>query len=111
MSGSPEFTRDGKIGKVDAKTGKITQYPYLFSENGMRDFFQDSDGRMWFGSQANNRVGYFYLAGSGTNQRAAAGICRRARSSLSGRSYLLPHRHFVAVLHSHQCNNVFSAFG
>jgi hypothetical protein len=28
----------------------------------MRDFFLDPQGRMWFGSPANDRVGYFYLA-------------------------------------------------
>jgi hypothetical protein len=27
-----------------------------------RDFFLDDKGRMWFGSPANDRVGYFYLA-------------------------------------------------
>ena len=62
------------ISEMDPATGKITQYPFLFSENGMRDFFQDADGRTWFGSQANNRVGYFYLAGSSTSQRAAADV-------------------------------------
>ena len=62
------------ISEMDPATGKIMQYPFLFSENGMRDFFQDADGRTWFGSQANNRVGYFYLAGSSTSQRAAADV-------------------------------------
>src|SRR5712671_7458769 len=62
------------ISEMDPATGKITQYPFLFSENGMRDFFQDAEGRTWFGSQANNRVGYFYLAGSGTSQRAAVDV-------------------------------------
>jgi hypothetical protein len=50
--------------------GKITLYPFLFPENGMRDFFQDADGRIWWCSQANNRVGYFYLAGPAASQRA-----------------------------------------
>ena len=59
------------ISELDPATGKITLYPFLFPENGMRDFFQDADGRIWWGSQANNRVGYFYLAGSGASQRAA----------------------------------------
>jgi virginiamycin B lyase len=59
------------ISELDPATGKITLYPFLFPENGMRDFFQDADGRIWWGSQANNRVGYFYLAGSETAQRAA----------------------------------------
>jgi hypothetical protein len=30
----------------------------------MREFFADSEGRMWFGSPANNKIGYFYLAGA-----------------------------------------------
>ena len=29
----------------------------------MREFFTDDKGRMWFGSPANNKVGYFYIAG------------------------------------------------
>src|SRR6266853_1647105 len=62
------------ISEMDPATDKITQYPFLFSENGMRDFSQDADGRTWFGSQANNRVGYFYLAGSSTSQRAAVDV-------------------------------------
>jgi hypothetical protein len=36
-----------------------------------RDFFQDADGRIWWGSQANNRVGYFYLAGSAQSKIAS----------------------------------------
>ena len=28
----------------------------------MRDFFLDDKGRMWFGSPATDRVGYFQLA-------------------------------------------------
>jgi virginiamycin B lyase len=59
------------VSELDPATGKVITYPFLYPENGMRDFFQDAEGRMWWGSQANNRVGYFYLAGSGPNQRAA----------------------------------------
>jgi hypothetical protein len=29
----------------------------------MREFFRDAQGRMWYGSAPNNKVGYFYLAG------------------------------------------------
>jgi hypothetical protein len=32
----------------------------------MREFYLDAQGRMWFGTPANNKVGYFYLAGSAT---------------------------------------------
>jgi hypothetical protein len=35
----------------------------------MREFFLDSQGRIWFGTPTNNRVGYFYL--TGTNERAS----------------------------------------
>ena len=59
------------ISELDPATGKVTLYPFLFPENGMRDFFQDAEGRIWWGSQANNRVGYFYLAGSTASKRAA----------------------------------------
>jgi virginiamycin B lyase len=59
------------VSELDPATGKITLYPFLFPENGVRDFFQDADGRIWWGSQPNNRVGYFYLAGSAVGQRAA----------------------------------------
>jgi virginiamycin B lyase len=46
---------------LDSKTGKITEYPFPHSENTIREFFRDSEGRMWYGSPSNNRVGYFYL--------------------------------------------------
>jgi hypothetical protein len=29
----------------------------------MRELFLDSQGRMWFATPTNNRVGYFYLTG------------------------------------------------
>jgi hypothetical protein len=31
----------------------------------MREFFRDAQGRMWYGSNPNNVVGYFYLAKKG----------------------------------------------
>jgi virginiamycin B lyase len=67
------------ISELDPATGKVALYPFLFPENGMRDFFQDADGRIWWGSQANNRVGYFYLAGSAASQRAALQIEKGAK--------------------------------
>jgi virginiamycin B lyase len=51
------------IGHLDPKTGGVTEYPFPQSENTMREFFTDDKGRMWFGSPANNKVGYFYIAG------------------------------------------------
>jgi len=52
------------IGRLDPKTGKITEYPFPHSENTIREFFRDSEGRMWYGSPSNNKVGYFYLTGA-----------------------------------------------
>jgi hypothetical protein len=47
----------------------VTEYPMPYADNGMRDFFLDNDGHMWYGSPPNNRVGYFYLS---TKQHNAA---------------------------------------
>ena len=57
------------IGRLDPNTGKIVEYPFPHSENTIREFFPDSEGRMWYGSPSNNKVGYFYL----TTARAVAG--------------------------------------
>ena len=51
------------IGNLDPKTGRVTEYPFPQAENTMREFYLDAQGRMWFGTPANNKVGYFYLAG------------------------------------------------
>jgi streptogramin lyase len=51
------------IGRLDPETGKVIEYPFPHAENSLRDFFMDDKGRMWFGSPANDKVGYFYLAG------------------------------------------------
>ncbi len=50
------------MGQLDRATGKVIEYPFLYHENGIRDFSTDSEGRIWWGSQPNERVGYFYLA-------------------------------------------------
>ncbi|HEV2520893.1 MAG TPA: carboxypeptidase regulatory-like domain-containing protein [Candidatus Acidoferrales bacterium] len=52
------------IGRLDPKTGKITEYPFPHSENTIREFFRDSEGKIWYGSPSNNKVGYFYLKGT-----------------------------------------------
>jgi virginiamycin B lyase len=49
------------VGRLDPDTGEVIEYPIPHAENTMRDFFLDAQGRMWFGSPANDRVGYFYL--------------------------------------------------
>jgi streptogramin lyase len=50
------------VGRLDPNSGQVTEYPFPQSENTMREFIPDSEGRMWFASPANNKVGYFYLA-------------------------------------------------
>jgi hypothetical protein len=40
----------------------VIEYPYLHAENMMKEFFLDSQGRMWYGSPPNNTVGYFYIS-------------------------------------------------
>jgi virginiamycin B lyase len=58
------------IGRIDPQTGNITEYPFPHSENTIREFFRDSQGRIWYGTPSNNKVGYFYLAGdSGASKR------------------------------------------
>ena len=50
------------IGRLDPATGKIQEYPLPYTDNGMRDFFPDKQGRLWFGTPPNNKIGYFYIA-------------------------------------------------
>ena len=50
----------GRIG-IDPKTGKVIEYPFPHAELAIREFFRDSQGRMWYGTAPNNKVGYFYL--------------------------------------------------
>ena len=69
-------------------TGKITQYPFPHSENTIREFFLDTEGRMWYGSPSNNKVGYFYLtdgeSGSArTQQTKGVPLANDARSLVS----------------------------
>ncbi len=51
------------IGRLDPETGKVVEYPLPYTDNGLRDFFLDKEGRMWFGTPPNNKIGYFYIAG------------------------------------------------
>jgi len=34
-------------GRFDPPTGKVVEYPMLYTDNGMRDFFLDKAGRFW----------------------------------------------------------------
>ena len=51
------------VGVLDPTTGKVTEYPVPYPENAMKEFFLDAQGRLWWGSPPNNRVGYFWIAG------------------------------------------------
>jgi hypothetical protein len=53
------------LGRLDPKTGTITEYPFPHPELAIREFFMDDLGRMWYGTNPNNKVGYFYLAKNG----------------------------------------------
>jgi streptogramin lyase len=47
----------------------VIEYPFPHSEAMMREFFLDAQGRIWFATPTNNRVGYFYL--TSPNERAS----------------------------------------
>jgi virginiamycin B lyase len=51
------------MGRIDPNTGTVTEYPFPHSELCAREFFLDAQGRMWYGTNPNNKVGYFYLTG------------------------------------------------
>ena len=52
-----------ELGRVDEKTGKVTEYPFPQAENGIKEMLPDNHNRVWFASPANDKFGYFYLAG------------------------------------------------
>ena len=60
------------IGELDPATGKVIEYPFIYSENNIRDFFPGSDGRIWWGSESHNHVGYFYLAPAGLTTQSTS---------------------------------------
>jgi len=37
----------------------VVEYPFPYSGNGIRELLPDSEGRMWYGTPFNNKVGYF----------------------------------------------------
>src|SRR5262249_13254071 len=53
------FTDIGRehIGKIDAKSGKITMYETLTKGSGPRRGMMDSQDRLWFGEYRGNRIG------------------------------------------------------
>jgi streptogramin lyase len=50
---------DDILGRLDPKTGVVTEFPFIYSDNGIREIIPDSQGRMWFATPFNNKVGYF----------------------------------------------------
>ena len=55
------FTDIGRehIGRIDAKTGKITLYPTPTPSSGPRRGMMDEQGRLWFGEYRGNKIGMF----------------------------------------------------
>jgi virginiamycin B lyase len=55
------FTVIGRehIGRIDAKTGKITTYPTPTSNSAPRRGSFDAQGRFWFGENRGNKIGVF----------------------------------------------------
>jgi streptogramin lyase len=49
----------GHIGRIDAKTGKITMYETLTKNSGPRRGMMDAQDRLWFGEYRGNRIGMF----------------------------------------------------
>src|ERR1700693_6282155 len=49
------------MGRLDPKSGKVTEYPSPYGERGTRDMFEDSQGRIWYGAQPYGKVGYVRL--------------------------------------------------
>ncbi len=58
-----------QIQRLDPRTGDMTQYPFPFPEITIRKMWSDAQGRIWWASNGNAAVGYFYL--TGRNERAA----------------------------------------
>jgi virginiamycin B lyase len=52
------------IVRLNPKTGEVVDYPTPYAENYSKEFFMDAEGRNWYGTIANNRVGYFTIAPS-----------------------------------------------
>ena len=52
------------LGRLNPTTGEVTEYPFPHSEISIRELFIDDQGRLWFGSSSNNKVGFFYFPGA-----------------------------------------------
>jgi len=73
------------LGRLDPKTGKVTEYPFPHSENTIREFFPDSQGRLWYGTPSNNKVGLL-LTEDGKQQARAGRKLNRLCGGSPGRS-------------------------
>ena len=60
-----------EVGRLNTTTGKVTEYPFPHSEITSREYFLDAQGRMWYATPSNNKVGYFYLAGQSAMAKSA----------------------------------------
>jgi virginiamycin B lyase len=49
------------LGRLDPKTNRIVEYPFPYSENMIKEFVLDAQGRLWWGSTGNDKVGYVYV--------------------------------------------------
>ncbi|HVB33090.1 MAG TPA: carboxypeptidase regulatory-like domain-containing protein [Patescibacteria group bacterium] len=52
-----------EVQRLDPKTGQMLQYPFPDAGITIRKFWTDAKGRIWWASNSNADVGYFYLAG------------------------------------------------
>jgi streptogramin lyase len=60
-----------EVGRLNTTTGNVTEYPFPHSEITSREYFLDAQGRMWYATPSNNKVGYFYLAGQGAMAKSS----------------------------------------
>ncbi|HVB33092.1 MAG TPA: carboxypeptidase regulatory-like domain-containing protein [Patescibacteria group bacterium] len=58
-----------QLQRLNPRTGDMTQYPFPYPEITIRKMWRDAKGRVWWASNGNAAVGYFYLAHQ--NKRAA----------------------------------------
>jgi len=56
------MTFSDTVQRLDPKTGKMIEYPFPYPEITIRKFWRDADGHIWWASNGNASVGYFYVA-------------------------------------------------
>jgi len=60
ISGTPRTIWTSSAASI--RNRKVTEFPYAHSEKHDEGIFLDAQGRMWYGSGPNNKVGYFVPA-------------------------------------------------